>query len=244
MQLRRFYHHDFTAESTGIITLDAAESAHALRVLRLQPGDKLQVMNGRGAVAHCQLLPNDGSGKSRLARCEIMEMSTFPAPAHPITLYVAPPKGKAFDLVLKAAVELGFAAIQPFACEYGVAKYDDTPESWGQTLIGAMKQSANPYLPQLLSPVPFAQLQEHFPHLLVGASPVGEATAAQAITPQRLENIHGILVGPEGGLSRNELTALLQGGALPVTIGDGILRVETAVPALAGFLAGIRRALS
>ena len=240
MQIRRFHTPDLTASSETLL-LPPAEANHALRVLRLGKGDRLQLMNGRGIIADAEIMDLGDSRRPKEAPCRILSLREITPPAHPLTLCVAPPRGKAFDLVLKAAVELGISAIQPILCEYGVARPEDASDSWQETLVAAMKQSSNPFLPLLLPPMEFSKALESSSGVagLFGASPAAEATAFQRLTPQTANSIARVWVGPEGGFAPQEEEALLKAGAIPVTLGRCVLRVETAVPALLGCIYGV-----
>lgn len=244
MQIRRFHTPDLTAASETIL-LPPAEANHALRVLRLGKGDRLQLMNGRGIIADAEIMDLGDSRRPKDAPCRILSIRETPPPAVSLTLCVAPPRGKALDLVLKAAVELGFSAIQPLLCEYGVARPEDVSDSWNETLIAAMKQSSNPFLPNLLPPMEFSQaLDARMDAVSVfGASPAAEATAFRRLTPKVASTVSCVWVGPEGGFAPKEEEALLGSGAIPVTLGRCVLRVETAVPALAGCIYGIANLL-
>ena len=237
MQIRRFHLPELTRNSTEAC-LEGNEAAHALKVLRLVPGDKLQLFNGAGLVADAELLPHpSGARNPREAVCRILDVQAFPLPRE-LALFVAPPRGKAWDLVLKAAVELGFTRIQPFLSQYGVAKPDGCSDSWEQTLTAAMKQSANPWLPETAAPIPFSEALKAAGNAIFGASPGAEALPRQEPIREHMAKINAVFVGPEGGFSRREEEEMLAAGAFPITIGPAILRVETAVPALAGFLYG------
>lgn len=221
--------------------LPPAEANHALRVLRLGKGDRLQLLNGRGLVAEAEIMDLGDARRPKDAPCRILSRVEHPAPCPALTLYVAPPRGKAFDLVLKAACELGFVAIQPILCTYGVARPEETSDGWLETLISALKQSANPWMPVLRNPITFTEALGSATDApgVFGASPAAEATPHQPLTPQSARDTKILWVGPEGGFAQPEEEALLQAGAIPVTLGRCVLRVETAVPALAGCLYGL-----
>ncbi len=255
MQIRRF-HCEEIGPVNAQVTLDEGESLHALRVLRLEAGDRLQLLDGRGTVAEAELSPPPNGvnpRKVRVASCRIIERREAPPPAMALALYVAPPRGKAFETVLREAVELGVAEIHPVLCEYGVARPEEASDGWQATLLAAMKQSANPWLPRLFAPLPLAEaLSARLQGAvgLFGASPGAEAhrlTASGhgdvATQPAASEPaaIHELWVGPEGGFSPAEEGLLLAHGLRPVTLATCILRVETAVPALAGYLLGSLR---
>ena len=244
MQIRRFYAPGLEDGDTTV-SLTESESQHALRVLRLEPGDRLRLLNGRGLVAEAELLPDpNGARHPRQALCRILESSRQPPPSPSLTLCVAPPRGKAYDVVLKTATELGFAKIQPVLCRYGVARPQaDSPDDL-MTLVAALKQSEHPYLPQLQAPRPFAEVlagqSGDCMKGIFGASPMAERTARRPLDSMMARQIGAVWVGPEGGFAPEEEKALLDAGLFPVTIGCCTLRVETAVPALAGYLHGRR----
>jgi len=252
MQIRRFHCEEIGPVGTQV-SLDEGESLHALRVLRLEPGDRLQLLDGRGLVAEAELSPPPPGAnprKVRVAVCRILECRQMPPPSLSLALYVAPPRGKAFELVLREAVELGVAEIHPVLCDYGVARPEESPDGWRATLLAALKQSANPYLPHLESPLPLSEALATRPtgaSGLFGASPGAEARALTAQTahgmapaPSADASRQEIWIGPEGGFSPAEEALLLTHGLKPVTLATCILRVETAVPALTGYLLGRR----
>ena len=240
MQIRRFFSPDLTQDAENLV-LSPQESNHALRVLRLQPGDRLQLLNGRGLIADAELLPAGDVRRPKEASCRILSRKFFAPKAPSLTLCVAPPRGKAFDLVLKASVELGFAAIQPILCTYGVSRPEEASDNWQETLVTALKQSSNPYLPEILPPRSFSEILEasRTDISVFGASPAAEATPHQPLTPTRAAATTRLWIGPEGGFTQQEEQALLDHAAIPITLGHCILRVETAVPALAGCLYGL-----
>ena len=247
MQIRRFYAPSLEADAATVL-LSESESHHALRVLRLKPGERLRLLNGRGVVAEAELLPDpNGSRHPRQALCRILECTFQPRPFPELTLCVAPPHGKAFDLVLKAAVELGFAVIQPILCQYGVARPEVISVNWLETLIAALKQSQNPWLPELREPQEFQTIlsasRADEVQGIFGASPAGEATPHRVVPAATVQSIRWLWVGPEGGFTPDEERALLEAGMIPVTIGKCTLRVETAVPALTGYLWGLQEGI-
>ena len=140
MQIRRFYVPEFN-EGDELVELPSSEASHALRVLRLRNGDRLQVMNGRGVIADAELVVDADGRRPRDASCRILSCQVFSRRTPSLTLCVAPPRGKAFDLVLREAVELGFSAIQPILCTYGVARSEETGSGCQETLVAALKQS-------------------------------------------------------------------------------------------------------
>ena len=174
--------------------------------------------------------------KIREAACRVESAEIVPKPKLAIILYVAPPRNKNMDTILKSATELGVAKIVPVICRYAVSRPDASAvESWSQTLVTAMKQSGNPWLPELDAPQAFSEaLANSHEDGFFGAVPrPGDLQASDfPYTPDRLS----LWVGPEGGFSPEEEQALRDKGLMPLTIGPWILRVETAVTALIGSL--------
>ena len=224
----------FTVGET--VRLPADETAHALRVMRLEPGERLTLLNGRGGRAAAVLLDDGPTRKIREACCRIESAETVSRPQLSIVLYVAPPRNKNMDTVLKSATELGVAKIVPVICRYAVSRPDaSAAASWSQTLVTAMKQSGNPWLPELDAPIAFSDaLSASAEDGFFGAVPRAEDARTEPFpyTPSRLS----LWVGPEGGFSPEEEQALRAKGLIPLTVGPWILRVETAVTALLGSL--------
>lgn len=232
MTIHRFYYPK-TLPREGTVTLPSTESAHAIKVLRLKPGDELLLMDGKGAVAHAILQAPPGNRRMHEAVCAIDSVTVTPRPTRYVHLYVAPPKSKNYDLVLKSATELGVSRITPILCRYGVAKPDGIgQDTYDNPLIAALKQSANPWLPELEAVTGVAEAVERSgPFGYFGAVPrAGEALPESPW--DRPEGETSLWIGPEGGFAPEEEEMLRGHGLRPLTVGDWILRVETAVPAL------------
>ena len=229
MTTHRFFCEEWVEGATEV-ELSAGEASHACKVLRLREGDTCQLLNGKGDIAEAEIAE---IGKRRVL-CRVLSVQSFPPSEPNLRLYVAPPKGKNWDVLLKMATELGVARITPILCRYGVSRPDEAKDGWRETLIAACKQSGNPWLPQMDAPIEFsdalAQAEECG---FVGMVPRGEGRKTEC-----LDRTGGLAlwVGPEGGFTAEEEEALLQKGVHPLTVGKWILRVETAVPALLGAL--------
>ncbi len=239
MQIRRFYSSEIP-ETGDTLLLPESESRHALKVLRLRPGERLLLLDGKGTLAEAELLNSDRN--CRNAPCRILSQTLQPAPSPPFRLYVAPPHGKGFDLLLKAAAELGVARISPILCRHAVAKPESVSENWQNVLVAACKQAINPRLPILDPPAEFRQaLQNARETGFFGAIPGSGNQASlpeQLIRPAKL----ALWVGPEGGFASDEEEALLLAGCHPITLGNCVLRIETAVSALLGLIHGLLKA--
>ena len=233
MALRCFYCPELHA---GSVTLPEAEALHASKVLRLSVGESLTLMDGMGHTANAVVETISRRGSELV--CKVDEVLQSPKPQYGIRLYLAPPRAKIMDLVVRFATELGVARITPILCQYGVSKPDGSKEGWLQTAIVAMKQSHNPWLPILDEPVAFnAALASATECSFLGAVPATATTSISTPAPEVcLQKGVALWIGPEGGFSPDEEKTLLEQGACPLTVSPCILRVETAVPALLGAL--------
>ena len=192
------------------------------------------LLNGHGTEAFATLQDTSGDRRQHRAVCRIERVVQHGKPSRPVHLYVAPPKSKSMDIVLKAATELGVSSITPILCQYGVVKMEgEGKDAWENTLVAAMKQSGNPWLPDLKAALTLEDA-------LTSSSGLGYFGAVRpagtAMPPAPWDRPDGaeasLWVGPEGGFTDEEEAKLLAHGLCPLTVGNWILRVETAVAAL------------
>lgn len=219
--------------------LDAEESRHAYRVLRIRGGETVEVLDGAGGRATVQILGVPGAPRRPLVEYEVRHLEQCRLPSPSIHLCVAPPRAKVMAQVVQQSTELGVRRISPILCEFGVAKpaKNSSLEHWHKEAVSALKQSGNPWCPTVDEPTAFGQcLQSHGQTNAV----FGHCSAFPPALP-RLEETNELRVwiGPEGGFSATEQRQLLEAGARPVQLGPYILRVETAVVALLGWINGV-----
>lgn len=237
-------HHVFFCENlqqeTASIQLPQDEALHLARVLRLEAGDGIILINGGGITADAVIENIEAHGKNCSVNCNIVSIRTVAAPRIRIRMYIAPPKGRNMDLLLKEATELGVSRITPIICKYSVSKPDENKANWRQHLIAACKQSRNPWLPQLDAPISFQTAIEQGNELnFLGAVPRDGINAQLPPVENAYAQGAALWVGPEGGFAPEEEDALFNKNAIPLTVGNWILRVETAVPALLGYMHAI-----
>ncbi len=222
------------------LPLPPDEALHLAKVLRLNVGAAITLINGKGLSAEATVEHLEMRGRNCSVECRIDNAQSITMPRPALRLYIAPPKGKNMDLLLKEATELGVARITPIICKYSVSKPDESKANWRQHLIAACKQSRNPWLPQIDAPLPFANALEQGKELhFLGAVPRASGTAQNPDLAYAEQNGAALWIGPEGGFSPEEEAALFAKNAVPITVGNWILRVETAVPALLGYMYAI-----
>jgi 16S rRNA (uracil1498-N3)-methyltransferase len=208
--------------------IEGDEAKHLAQVLRIQPGTTITVFDGLGNFADARVL---SVSKNRIdLMLELTESKPTPLPE--ITLAQAIPKGKNMDWIVQKAVELGVSKIQPLITRHTiVSPGDHKADKWRRTALEACKQCAQFTIPIIADPI-------HFDSWIKTPDPsVLKIIASLADNPQNfretlashpaLESIT-ILIGPEGDFSQEETQAALATGFIPVTLGDLVLRVETA----------------
>lgn len=243
--------------SGPVFALGETEARHAHQVLRLGPGDRLEVLDGRGGLIEAEITAAGRSG------VEVRTLARHPGPRrgrHRIVLLQALLKGKALEVVLEKSVELGVDRVILLETERCVARVpaDETARKrslWTQTLIEAAKQSRNPWLPELIGPVSIpaaldlVEAPGGMPVLVAslepGTPPMGsvlESLSVQAPLPGAdASTSWSVAVGPEGDFSPAELGRLRDRSTREVSLGPLILRAETASIAAVAILADFLR---
>lgn len=228
----RAYHPHPTSPTAGAITLNGEESRHLLKSLRAREGEAVEIFNGQGLVWYGTASAADKFG----LRVAIGRTNQFPRPAVSLTLAQCLPKGGTFDDLIRTAVELGADKIIPLTserCEVKLSgdRAESKAERWQTLLVEGMKQSGNPWLPDL---APVQSLAKWLPNALwtgaigLTASLEEGAPLMSALTLPAGTNEIVLLVGPEGDLSPNEYAAAAGVGFKPVRLGAHVLRAETA----------------
>jgi 16S rRNA (uracil1498-N3)-methyltransferase len=203
------------------------EARHYLRdVLRLAPGDEVELFDGRGAAWPARI----GPAFEALALGPRREAGAG-GPA--IWLLLALAKGEKVDLVVQKATELGAARLVPFAAERSVvrlepAKGAERAERWRRIAEEAARQCGRADVPEVSPPVTLAAALAAVPPGVRRRVLHGEGGAPLTALP--LAGAPGLVavVGPEGGLTPEELAACEAAGAARASLGPRTLRAETA----------------
>lgn len=223
--MRRFFCQELAAAGAQV-TLCPAESRHLSQVLRGRVGDSILLLDGKGKLAEASISHID----KRAVRCEVRRLETLPAPRPELSIFVAPPRGKAMGRLVRQATELGAARIVPILCARSVARPDAA--NWDGEAREACKQSANPYCPAIESPHSLSDALQRWPLPGYVATVPRQATSS----PPTPAHECGLWVGPEGGFTDAEQEQLLAAGLHPLVIGPWVLRVETALVACAAWI--------
>lgn len=208
-----------------VVRLDPATSHHVLRVAVLPRGRRLGLFDGRGTEAVGRLV----GVEEGLAVVEVLAGSTeqvVPAPLpRRIDLLLSVCKGPPYERMLRMATELGATRLLPVLTHRAVPR-GDRGERWERVLQAAAEQCGRADLPALLPalPLPDALALSDLPAVRLVLHPGGPVRDARA-------GDLALLVGPEGGLTPDELEAAAHAAFEQVGLGPLTLRADTAVAA-------------
>jgi 16S rRNA (uracil1498-N3)-methyltransferase len=224
--------------SAGPLVLDGPEGRHAATVRRLRPGEQVLVADGRGGLGHASVafVERDSVGLTVLTRVEL------PPPAVRVTLVQALVKGDRGELAVELATEAGVDAVVPWRAARCVARWEDGPRGdkalarWRSTVREAAKQARRPRVPPVDEPTTTAALTRRVADADVAL--VLHESASLGLTSVDLPAAGEVVlvVGPEGGVTDEELAALTAAGARPVRLGPEVLRASTAAAVALGAL--------
>jgi len=215
------------------LRLTGREAHHAAHVLRLKRGDLAVVLDGAGNEFSCEIemLTRD------MAELRVTKKNFIPPPPCEITLLQALPRGKIIEAIIQKSVELGAHRIVPLLTERVVARLgNEDTEKWQQVAVEAIKQSGAAWLPKIEMPVPFSAFRfplSAFDLSLVGSLQKERRHPREIFREFEKANGHlpktvAVWIGPEGDFTPGELKAIQNSGALPISLGNLTLRVETA----------------
>lgn len=213
----------------AIVPLDPEQARH-LAVLRLQPGDALELLLPSGPWK-ADLAELGKRGASVRLVCPLAEEREAPIPIHaclPITAQIS-----LWDEWLPGVVELGATLIQPVAfarSQYDARKTASKLERWRRIVVTACEQSHRNVIPELRDPIPFEALPAWDAPQKWVAYELRTGEANPALRQEPLAFTHG----PEGGITDEEFAALSRGGWTAVSLGNAILRAITCPAAILG----------
>lgn len=230
MSLPRLFLHDLPSASEGLLVpLDAQQARH-LSVLRIRPGDALELILPQGPwKGDLAELQKNGGHARLVAPLDEQREPPFPIQAWiPITAQLS-----LVDDMLPSLVELGATQIHPVAyarSEFDARKAASRMERWQRIVTSACEQSHRTRIPILQAPVPFQQL------LIVELTQKWVAYEQQTglWNPRLRPEPLAFTSGPEGGITPMEFEALQHHGWQPVSLGKSILRAVTAPGAMLG----------
>lgn len=208
--------------------LPAEEAAHALRVLRLKPGDELFLMDGEGVFYEAHVTQADKHCYYEIDK-ELPQPKTWSAHIH---LGIAPTKMmERIEWLAEKATEIGFDELSFLHCKFSERKTlrADRVE---KIVISAAKQSRKSFLPQVHELTPFSQFidenevgHRYIAHCYDEIERVDFFNELNQLTD---DDPITVLVGPEGDFSIDEVKLAMAKGYKSISLGKSRLRTETA----------------
>lgn len=225
--------HFFTEPSLieeGRATLEGADARHLAVVRRARPGDRIRVSDGEGTV-HDVRIERVTVGR---VEGEVLASRAAPRVLPETVVFQGLARSGKLDLVVQKLVEVGVDGVVVFRAGRSVPRWDPDRDAraldrWRTIAREAAKQSRRAWLPMVDGPVAVAEAAAR-------AGRAGLALVAHERSGRRLREVLpgeapgsvAMVVGPEGGLSEEEVEAFRGAGAEAVTLGGQVLRTETA----------------
>lgn len=207
---------------------------HIRNVLRKKIGDTIKLSTGTGLVYTSEIIMFTSDEIS----CTIIDCDGGNSELRTkITLFQGIPKKDKMDLIIQKTVELGIFEIVPVLMDRTIVKLDSKKEykrleRWQTISMNAAKQSGRLIVPQISPIVTFNQAIERARQLEYNLIPYenekGMVKTRTSVEEAIKKNSIGIFIGPEGGISPHELELATSIGAVPISLGNRILRTETA----------------
>jgi 16S rRNA (uracil1498-N3)-methyltransferase len=211
-------------------------------VLRIGAGDRLRLFDGLGRECEAEVLTTEGFV------CRIAAHETIDARARRLTLVIALPKGKKLDTIIRMVTELGVHAVRLAITERTIARPDaergeHRVERLQRIAEEACAQSGQTHVPIISPPASLLEVARHAPATgwkvvlwEESATPLDHACFTNSAT---LPDDVWLVIGPEGGLAAAEIRALEALGFIHASLGQTVLRVDTA--AVVGVAAALDR---
>lgn len=228
---RRYYAHELPSEG-GIVSLSSEESRHAIKVMRIEIGEKVALFDGCGSESMAEVV------ELTRDQCRLRTEPAQPVNREPhceIHLAIALPKPDRSRELIERLTELGVKTVTPL-----IAQRTQRPPSASvlqklrRGVIEACKQCGRNQLLEVRDPLPaldfFATSIRGvgwIAHPTEGANPMAEARSFDRVTAA---------VGPEGGWTEDEIAAAIAHGYRPIHLGKRIYRIETAATVIAAML--------
>lgn len=236
-----FFYVDALPGISESAVVGGAEGFHAATVRRLRPGEDIVLGDGAGGLARCRVTE---VGRGELT-AQVLDRWTVPPPVPTVTVVQALPKSERSELAVELATEAGadgFVAWQAARC---VARWDGPRTDkglrrWRAVTRAAAGQSRRAHIPAVAGVLSTPALVDWVGQQVAAGTAV-LALHESATTPLAALTLDGapalaLLVGPEGGIADDELTALTAAGAAAARLGPTVLRTSSAAAVALGAL--------
>lgn len=207
-------------------TLPESDSQHAVRVLRMKAGDRIEVVDGKGKRFVCRLV--DPHPKHAVVEIE-ESIEQPPVWSNQIVIGIAPTKHlDRMEWVVEKLTEIGVNRIVPLRCRHSERK-ELKRERIEKIAVSAMKQSLKATLTTIDEMTDFKRFVASVDTKQRFIAYCDDVVERKLLAKEYLPNTDTtILIGPEGDFSQEEVKLALDNGFIPITLGDNRLRTETA----------------
>lgn len=215
--------------------LDKEEAHHIKKVLRLKEGDKVVLFDGHGKEYQAVLEQNDI--KELIAKIQGIQIQ--PPPLFELCLVQGIAKGDKMEIIIQKATEIGVSCVYPLLSEHTVVRIKDDNVTkkinrWQHIAREACKQCRSNFIPEIKTIINFQDLLQEaagYPAVLLyeneqhnSMRQVLKMIKGQVFQSKKLF----LIVGPEGGFSKTEISEAKEQGFFTTSLGSRILRTETA----------------
>lgn len=232
---------DVLPQVDQIAVIEGDEGFHAASVRRIRVGEAIDLSDGAGAMAHCLV---EDVAKSQLS-ARVRERWTVEPASPAVTVVQALPKSDRSELAIELATEAGADAFIAWQAARCVARWDGGRADkglrrWRAVARSAARQSRRPHIPSVDGVVSTADLVGRVRDAAsTGATVLALHESATApLTTLTLTDTDSLMlvIGPEGGIADDEITALSEAGADVVRLGPTVMRTSTAAAVALGAL--------
>lgn len=218
------------------IRITGDQARHLGTVLRVQPNDILTIFDGLGHRYTCKIVT--AQKKEILVELIRKEPCSAESPLA-ITLAQGIPKGEKMDLIVQKSTELGVTKIIPLYTEHSQVRHTEKIERWRKIALSAAQQSGREKIPEISEPLDFKKFLLSLQTGSIvskGQSHTGilffeghrERGLGDILKEFRNKKELSLLIGPEGGFSRDEVYSAVHHGFIQASLGPRIIRSETA----------------
>ncbi|QOI99880.1 MAG: 16S rRNA (uracil(1498)-N(3))-methyltransferase [Phycisphaeraceae bacterium] len=215
------------------LTIEGEEALHAARARRAREGEPVVLHDGQGRTAGGTIAAIAKRGRADHWALDVMidRIEIHPSPTPRLEVLAAAPKGDRLEAMVDALSQVGAASWSPLRCERGVVDPGEGKfERSRRVARESLKQCGRAWLMEIL---PHAEIDALVP------SPGVHLIVAHAGAPRYTPTPDGtvrLIVGPEGGLTDDEIRTLKDRGAALASFGPNVMRIETAAVAAAAII--------
>lgn len=227
--LHRFYFPTLGPQGT-LISLDSSQTRHATQVLRLRAGDQVELFNGQGGVAQGVLQPTADAKRTGI-RVQLGKLTQLDVPTPRIDIGAALPKGSLVADMVATLSQLGADQFIPLQTDRSVTNpRRGKLDRIRRVAIESARQCRRANLLTVQEPIVFGDLPFDFYDKCLIATPGGPTPVDPGRGLRDAKRIL-LLIGPEGGWSKDELMLASNAGCQSWQLGPHVLRIETAAAA-------------